>query len=48
MAEGEEKRGGGGGLADEWLWRGIDVGPEFVRRQRAEEEAEAQGRGVGW
>jgi len=38
-AEGEEKRGGGGGLADEWLvGEEFDVGPEFVRRQRTEEE----------
>ncbi|KAI9873807.1 MAG: hypothetical protein M1830_010586 [Pleopsidium flavum] len=35
--DGEEKRGGG--LADEWLvGEEFDVGPEFVRRQRAEEE----------
>lgn len=38
--EGEDRKGGkGSGLADEWLvGEEFDVGPEFVRRQRAEEE----------
>lgn len=38
--EGEGRRSkGGAGVADEWLvGEEFDVGPEFVRRQRAEEE----------